>query len=134
MVRSQAPHNLTIGQFAAAGGVGVETIRFYQRKHLLPVPTRADGIRRYGAEDVRILRFIKQAQTAGFSLEEIKELISLDASDDRPRAHELARARIGALDAKIAELTRARDALQHLAKRCGGKRKGPCPILTSFDT
>jgi len=74
---------LTIGKLASAGGVGVETIRFYQRKGLLETPTREDGIRRYGSDDVRRLRFIRQAQSAGFTLEQIKELLDLDASDDR---------------------------------------------------
>jgi MerR family mercuric resistance operon transcriptional regulator len=123
---------LTIGSLAAAGGVGVETIRFYQRKKLLEQPTRDSGIRRYGSEDVRRLRFIRQAQTAGFTLEQIKELLELDATDDRPRARELACARIKALDAKIAELKRARDALGRLARECGAGSSGACPILNSF--
>lgn len=133
MVQSQASHSLTIGQYAAAGGVGVETIRFYQRKGLLAEPTRESGIRRYGSDDVRRLRFIRQAQAAGFTLQEIRELLDLDTSDDRARARELARARVEALNAKIAELKRARDALQRLATECGEGTKGPCPILTSFE-
>ena len=108
---------LTIGKLASAGGVGVETIRFYQRKGLLETPTREDGIRRYGSDDVRRLRFIRQAQSAGFTLEQIKELLDLDASDDRARARELATSRVAALDAKIAELKQARDALRRLARR-----------------
>ena len=133
MVQSQGPKSLTIGKLAAGGNVGVETIRFYQRKGLLETPTRESGIRRYGSEDLRRLRFIRQAQAAGFSLEEIKELLDLDASEDRSRARELARSRIEALDGKIAELRRARDALQRLAAECGEGSKGPCPILASFE-
>lgn len=133
MVQSQETQSLTIGKLARAGGVGVETIRFYQRKGLLDEPTRDTGIRRYAKEDLRRLRFIRQAQTAGFTLEEIKELLRLDATDDRPRAHELAKERIRALDAKIAELRRARDALKRLAHDCGSGSPGPCPILKSFD-
>ena len=97
-------------------GVGVETIRFYERKGLLAEPTRDEGIRRYGSDDVRGLRFIRQAQSAGFTLEEIRELPDLDESDDRARARELAKARTIALDAKIEDLRAARDALSHLAK------------------
>jgi MerR family mercuric resistance operon transcriptional regulator len=82
---------------------------------------------------VRRLRFIRQAQAAGFTLEEIGELLDLDATDDRPRAHELAEARVRALDAKIAQLKSARDALAKLAKECGSGSSGPCPILQSFD-
>jgi len=144
MVRSQGvrvppvsePHgttSLTIGELAAAGGVGVETIRFYQRRDLLRTPARGGGIRHYGQADVRRLRFIRQAQAAGFTLEEIGELLDLDAGEDRSRARELAKARVEALDAKIADLQRARDALRRLTSECAEGRTGPCPILTSLD-
>lgn len=133
MVQSQGPKSLTIGQLAAGGNVGVETIRFYQRRGLLETPTRESGIRRYGSEDLRRLRFIRQAQGAGFTLEEIRELLELNAGQDRSRARELAKSRVEALDAKIAELGRARDALQRLATECGAGSIGPCPILASFD-
>lgn len=133
MVQSQEPQVFTIGKLAAAGRVGVETIRFYQRKGLLEQPTRTIGIRRYGSEDLRRLRFIKQAQSAGFTLQEIRELIDLDATEERSRAREMARARIAALNVKIAELTLARDALKRLAHECGEGARGPCPILSSFE-
>ena len=133
MVQSQAAQSLTIGKLAAAGGVGVETIRYYQRRGLLETPTRDREIRRYGSGDLRRLRFIRQAQAAGFTLEEIKELVDLDASEDRARARELARARVSALDEKIAELQKARDALKRLARECGSGNAGPCPILASFE-
>jgi MerR family mercuric resistance operon transcriptional regulator len=133
MVQSQAVQSLSIGKLAASGGFGVETVRFYQRRGLLPQPQRDEGIRRYGSDDVRRLRFIKQAQAAGFTLEEIKELLDLDASEDRSRARELADARVKALDARIVELQRARDALRRLARECGSGSAGPCPILTSFE-
>jgi MerR family mercuric resistance operon transcriptional regulator len=124
--------NLTIGSLAAAAGVGVETVRFYQRRDLMTVPPRAGGIRRYDRRDVDRLRFIKRAQAAGFTLAEIAELIALDAGEDRPRARQLAKARIVALDAKIAELKEARTSLARLAKECGEGRDGPCPIIASF--
>ena len=133
MVQSQAPQSLTIGRLAAAGGVGVETIRYYQRRGLLETPTRDRQIRRYGSNDLRRLRFIKQAQAAGFTLEEIKALLDLDASEDRHLARELAGARVKALDERIAELQRARDALARLARECGSGSLGPCPILTFFE-
>ncbi len=79
MVQSQGVVSLTIGQLAAGGEVGVETIRFYQRLGLLPTPSRESGIRRYGSEDLRRLRFIRQAQATGFTLEEIRALLQLDA-------------------------------------------------------
>jgi MerR family mercuric resistance operon transcriptional regulator len=132
MVQSQEVQSLTIGKLAAAGGVGVETIRFYQRRGLLDQPTRESGVRRYGSEDLRRLRFIRQAQATGFTLEQIKELLALDSGHDRQRARELALARMQDLEARIAELMRARDALQRLSKECAEGSTGPCPILSSF--
>ena len=132
MVQSQETPSLTIGKLAAAAGVGVETVRFYQRKALLETPPRDSGIRRYGSEDLRRLRFIRHAQSAGFTLQEIRELLELHATDDRARAHQLASSRLQSLDGKIAELKRARDALSRLANACESGRDGPCPILSSF--
>lgn len=125
---------MTISALAAAGGVGVETVRFYQRRGLLDIPTRAGGIRRYGRGDLRRLQFIRSAQAAGFTLEGIAELLALDATHDRARVHALASERIAALDARIAELRQARDALSGLAQQCSQGRSGPCPILDAFDT
>jgi len=133
MVQSQGPQSLTIGKLASAGGVGVETIRFYQRKGLLPTPTRDGGIRRYGSDDLRRLKFIREGQAAGFTLEQIRELLELDSGTDRPRARALAAERIAALDARIAELQRARDSLKRLASECSKSEAGPCPIIASFE-
>ena len=129
---------MTIAGLAREGGVGVETVRFYQRRGLLDEPARSGGsvpgggIRRYGTEHVRRLRFIRSAQTAGFTLDEIGELVGLNATEDRARAHELATTRLTALDLKIAELGRARDALAHLARSCVASSAGPCPIIDAF--
>lgn len=131
--------SLTIAGLARTGGVGVETVRYYQRRGLLTEPPRTGGsglgggIRRYGSDDVRRLRFIRNAQTAGFTLEEIAELLALDATHDRERARALATARIAALDSRIAELEAARTALSRLASHCGAGGAGPCPILEAFD-
>ncbi len=124
---------LSIGKLAKSGGVGVETIRFYQRKGLLDTPAQDGGIRRYGDEDVRRLRFIRKAQQAGFTLEEIKELIALDSGQDHHRAQEMARKRLAKLDEQIAELQRARASLTRLAEDCAGGRSKACPILVAFD-
>ena len=130
---------MTIAKLAREGGVGVETVRYYQRRGLMTEPKRptgpglGGGVRRYGDDDVRRLRFIKAAQTAGFTLEEIGELLALDATDDRLRARALARARVAALDAKIAELQAARAALSRLADHCASHDAGPCPIITAFE-
>ena len=124
----------TIGGLATAAGVGVETVRYYQRRGLLPEPARPPGeVRRYSDEDVKRLRFIRSAQAAGFTLNEIKEVLDLDASDDRARARQLAQSRVAAIDARIEELREARDALAGLASACARKRGGPCPILRAFD-
>ena len=130
---------MTIARLAEAGGVGVETVRYYQRRGLLETPPRPDGpgsgggVRRYTAADARRLRFIRAAQTAGFTLEQIGELLELDAGTDRARARELARARLGELDAKIAELEGARASLRRLAVACAEGCRGPCPIIAAFD-
>ena len=124
----------TIGALAKAAGVGVETVRYYQRRGLLAEPPRPMGeVRRYSDQDVRRLKFIRSAQSAGFTLAEIGELLDLSASDDRARARELAQARVAALDEKIAELREAREALSGLATACAKQRGGACPILSAFD-
>jgi MerR family mercuric resistance operon transcriptional regulator len=134
MVRKQVKNSDTIGGLAKAAGVNVETVRYYQRRGLLTEPARPAGeVRRYGDEDLKRLKFIRSAQAAGFTLNEIGELLDLSASDDRARARALAQARVAALDAKIEELREARDALASLAAACASKRGGPCPILSAFE-
>ncbi|MBP8231637.1 MerR family transcriptional regulator [Rhizorhabdus sp.] len=129
---------LTISGLARAGGVGVETIRYYQRRGLLPEPPRPagggieGGIRRYGPEDVRRLRFIRSAQAAGFTLSQIAELLTLDAEGDRDRARAMAQERAAAIDVEIARLEKARSGLRRLAGECAAGETGPCPILAAF--
>lgn len=128
----------TIAGLAREGGVGVETVRFYQRRGLLPTPARwssdgtGAGVRRYGDADVRQLQFIRSAQTAGFTLDQIKTLLSLDACQDRARARDLATERLAALDRTIAELQAARTALKRLVGACASTDVGPCPIIDAF--
>ena len=129
---------LTISEFARAGGVGVETIRFYQRRGLLPDPQPSrlgsrSGRRHYGDAEVRRLRFVRAAQRAGFTLDEIAMLLELDRVNDRPSARRMASERIAMLDVKIAELETARASLARLAKACAGGPEGPCPILEAFE-
>jgi len=124
--------DMTIGKFASAGGVGVETVRFYQRRGLLQTPRYGEGTRRYSNEDLRRLKFIRQAQTAGFTLEEIGRLLALDAGHDREAVRELAGKRLEALNARIAELEDARRSLSRLLGECASGTSGPCPILRSF--
>lgn len=138
MVRSQGKE-WTIAGLAREGGVGVETVRYYQRRGLLEMPERSgsaghgSGVRRYDEDDVRRLRFIRAAQAAGFTLAQIAELIALNATTERARARELATERVAALDAQIAEMKAARDALARLADECGSGAAGACPIITAFE-
>lgn len=131
---------LTIAGLAQAGDVGIETVRYYQRRGLMETPARpapaghGGGVRRYGETDIGRLRFIRSAQAAGFTLDQIGELLALDATDDRARARDLARQQIAALDAKIGELERARASLRRLAHECGSGAAGPCPILAAFES
>ena len=131
--------NMTIKGFAHTCGVGVETVRYYQRLGLLNPPQRTGEwgggrVRRYGAEDVRCLRFIRSAKAAGFTLFQIKELLDLDAGNDRARARSLAKERITVLNAKISELEKARNALCSLVRKCGTNSSGPCPIIAAFES
>ena len=125
--------DMTISALARTAGVGVETIRFYQRRGLLSEPSRAGGVRRYGPADAARLRFIRAAAGAGFTLAQIGELLTLDAGEDRARAQVLARERIAAIDAQMARLAEARSALEGLATRCAAGEGDGCPILTAFE-
>ena len=128
-----AERALTIGELARAAGVGVETIRFYERERLLDEPQRrASGYRQYAPDTVRRVRFIRRAKGLGFSLAQIAELLSLRVEPDTSCAdvRALARRKIDEIEVKIIELQRMKDLLERLAKRCRGA--GPtseCPIL-----
>jgi len=129
---------LTVSQLARAGGVGVETVRYYQREGLMPRPPGVGksgaGIRHYGERDVHRLNFIRGAQAAGFKLREIARLLELEETDDRAEVRRIARERITALAEEIASMTRARAALERLAGECERTSRGqPCPILDAFD-
>jgi DNA-binding transcriptional MerR regulator len=123
---------LTIGRLAQRAGVGIDTVRFYERARLLPAPERtASGYRTYHDSDVARLQFIRRAKALGFSLEEIGELLTLNAGKgSRASVKSLAVRRLQDLDRKIRELTVMRDALAHYAHRCSGKGAlEGCPII-----
>ena len=126
--------NLTIGGFAKACGVNVETIRFYQRRALLRAPDRAGGkIRRYGAGDVARMRFIKSAQRLGFSLDEIAQLLKLDDGAHCSDAAQLAAHRLADVRAKLDDLQRMQAVLSELLGRCQvGKGRVRCPLIASL--
>lgn len=127
---------MSIAQLARAAGIGVETVRYYQRRGLLrdPKPSRhpGGGIRHYDDDDLRRLRFIAAGKEAGFTLAGIAHLQELDSIDDRAEARRLAAERIVALDEQIARLQTARDRLRKLARECGKGGAGPCPIITTL--
>jgi MerR family mercuric resistance operon transcriptional regulator len=121
---------LTISRLARAAGVGVETVRYYQRRGLLETPAGGTGVRQYGDAHLERLHFIKRAQGVGFALEEVAELLSLNDSRDHRVARKLAQAKIRDIEDRIARLTKMAEALRHLARKCehsGGKM--PCPII-----
>ncbi|MGH6637933.1 MAG: Hg(II)-responsive transcriptional regulator [Polaromonas sp.] len=126
--------SLTIGAFAKAAGVNVETIRFYQRKGLLPEPDKPYGrIRRYGEMDVTRLRFVKSAQRLGFSLDEIAELLQLEDGTHCAEASRLAEHKLKDVREKLADLTRMEAALSELVRACHAARgKVSCPLIASL--
>jgi len=125
---------MTIAKLAAAADIGVETVRYYQRRGLLAVPRAAgnSAYRHYDGDHLRTLLFIRRAQAAGFTLEGIKELLSLDRTTDRARIRVLAGQRLEALERQAAELEASRRALQRLLGACQGSHRGPCPIIEAF--
>jgi MerR family mercuric resistance operon transcriptional regulator len=126
--------SMTIGQLARAGGVGVETVRYYQRLKLLDEPARAYGsVRRYGGDMVERIRVIKRAQRLGFTLAEIKTLFRLDAKRDRHRAHRLAQVKVLEIDQRLADMAAMQTALAALVRACeAGDTELPCPIIEAF--
>jgi MerR family transcriptional regulator, mercuric resistance operon regulatory protein len=128
------PDNLTIGAFAKAAGVNVETIRFYQRKELLQTPRRRYGrIRRYGAADVARLQFVKAAQRLGFNLEQVEQLLKLEDGTHCREAAELAAQQLADVRAKLAHLNRISAALSKLVSECRAHRGNvSCPLIAAL--
>ncbi len=128
---------LSIGQVARRAGVGVETVRFYERQGLLENPPRKEsGYRQYPPEAVSRLHFIKKAKEVGFSLKEIKELLSLrlDTAATCQDVRSRAEAKILDIEQKIQALKRMKQALTDLTKACSGRGSvSECPILQSFE-
>lgn len=125
------PRSYTIGRFAAAAGVHVETIRYYQRRGLIPEPLRPQGgVRRYSDEDVARLRFIKRAQAVGFTLAEIKALLKLRAAKSCRATRELAALKLEFVDTRIKELRRLRRELAQWVAECDANpQEAICPVI-----
>ena len=129
---------LKIGQLAQRAAVNLQTIRYYEREGLLPEPPRlSSGYRLYSDSMVRRVRFIKRAQEIGFSLAEIRELLSLRADERRERneVRAIAQAKLADIEDKMRTLEAMKAVLNRLTERCSGC--GPaseCPILESIDS
>jgi MerR family copper efflux transcriptional regulator len=126
---------MNIGQAAAATGVSAKMIRYYESIALIPAGKRTDaGYRIYGENDLHTLRFVKRARLLGFSLDQIRDLLSLWQNKERASADvkAIAQGHVAQLNQRIAELTEMRDTLQTLASCCHGDDRPDCPILQSL--
>jgi len=127
---------MTIGALAQAAGVGVETVRYYQRRGLLPQPeARRGSVRRYPPAVAARLRFIRRAQRLGFTLDEIASLLQLADGTDRRSIRRITAARLGELRARMADMQRMADALEHMLHECEHAGRAPrCPIIEAIET
>ena len=129
--------DLTIGRAARRAGVGVETVRFYERRGLIAQPPKpaTSGFRTYSDETVARIRFIRQAQELGFSLREIDELLGLraDPAADAVDVRNRAAAKLAQVEEKIHQLERIRGALEALIAACPGQGElGHCSIMEAL--
>jgi len=124
------------GQLAASAGVNFQTVRYYERRGLLPEPPRREsGYREYGPDSVQALRFIKRAQQLGFTLNEVEQLLHLASGgpESCDAARSLANRRIADLDQRIADLEAMRDSLARLTETCERLHsERECPLLRSM--
>lgn len=127
---------MNIGQLAREAGVPIDTVRYYERQHLLPTAARsAGGYRIFGQQDLRRLRFIRRAKALGFSLEEIAELLTLSDrhAQDMGSVRDTARARLADIEQRMVELQRMQAALSQLVDACPGHGAlEQCPILAAL--
>jgi len=124
---------MTIGALAKAAGVGVETVRYYQRRGLLGEPGRpARGARRYGDDAVARIRFIRRAQEVGFALEDVKVLLVLGETPDCRGARALAAKKLDLVESRIRDLERMRQALGVLIQQCDAGGTRSCQIIENL--
>jgi len=125
---------ISIGALAAEAGVGVETIRFYQRRGLVPLPPRPSrGPRHYSREAIDRIRFIKAAQGWGFSLHDVAELLRLQDGMGCVEARAIAEERLAEVTRRLRELRRFETALRRAIVACRTRRKRvACPLITSL--
>ena len=126
--------NYTIASLAQAAGVGVETVRYYERRGLIAQPARMAGAyRRYGGDHVHRIKFIRRAQELGFDLEEIETLLALEDGTDRRTIRRIAGARLAEIRQRLTDLKRMEHALAHLLHECEAhQRARRCPIIAAI--
>ncbi|TDU32441.1 MerR family transcriptional regulator [Panacagrimonas perspica] len=130
---TQNPESMTIGRLARAAGVGIETIRYYQQRGLLPLPATVGAYRHYPVVLTERIRFIKRAQELGFSLDEISSLLRLEDGADRASIRKIATDRLQQIEQKLSDLRRMQKALKHLVSECEHTRADlPCPIISTL--
>lgn len=129
-----AMESIGIGNLAKRAGVGIDTVRYYERAGLLAPSARlASGYRRYGELELARLRFIRRAQALGFTLKEVRELLALSARRDVARVKRSAQAKLADVEKRIAALQKVRDGLESLVAACPGHgRAADCPILRAL--
>lgn len=124
---------LTIGRLARAAGVGVETVRYYQRRELLPVPETEAAFRVYPTELIDRIQFIKRAQELGFSLDEISMFLRLADGTDRKSIRKIASNRLDEIRAKIKDLQKMEKVLAELVQECEATgQAAPCPVIKAL--
>ena len=124
---------ITIGKLAKSAQVGIETIRYYQSRGLLPTPDKTTGYRQYPLNLVERIRFIKRAQELGFSLDEITDLLSVHGHHERESIQQITAARLMQIRSKIADLERMQSVLTQLLDECEHTNPDlPCPIIASL--
>ncbi len=129
------PTSLTIGRLAKQAGVGIETVRYYQQRGLLPVPASSGSYRQYPVAMIERIRFIKRAQELGFSLEEIGELLTLDEHTDRLTIRNIASHKIEQIQKKLDDLSCIKTTLQQLVSCCASTSlEKNCPIIESLNS
>ena len=126
--------SIGIGTLAKRAGVGIDTVRYYERAGLLAPSRRlASGYRRYTALELSRLRFIRRAQALGFTLNEVRDLLALSAKRDVARVKRSAQSKLADVDRKIAALQKIREGLATLVAACPGHgRAADCPILQAL--
>jgi Hg(II)-responsive transcriptional regulator len=134
-MNTQFANQFTIGRLAQQSGVGIDTVRFYERRGLLPQPQRTpSGYRLYSEDTINRIRFVRKAKRLGFTLDEIGNLLKLqDQGGQKSEVKAITTLKLEQIDAKIADLSRMRTVLKTLATECSGRGSvSTCPIIEAI--